>query len=115
MINGDEAHSLDVMFMVESLRTQHHLKEKPFYALFMEFLKYKDTFESDGVPCSKTIKNHLQAKMVGITLTFEYRNKITGRTKKCTNMDKIPRKKFGRNQWQLIYTIARVRAGSVFY
>ena len=42
--------------------------------------------------------------MVGITLTFEYRNKLTGRSKKFTNLDSIPKKKFDRNKWQLIYT-----------
>ena len=108
MLEGDDASSLDVMFLVESLRTRHHLKERPFYSLFKEFLHYKDTLEKDGVPCSKTVKNRLQKKMVGVTLTFEYRNKQTGRTKKFKDMEYIPRKKFDRREWQLIYTVAKV-------
>ena len=115
LINGEGATSLDIMFLIESLRTQHHLKERPFYALFKEFLNFKDTLEADGVPCSKTVKNKLQKKLVGVTLTFEFRNKETGRTRKFHGMDSIPRKKFDRNKWQLIYTVAKVRNENLQY
>ena len=99
---------MDVMFLVESLRTRHHLKGRPFYSLFKEFMKYKDTLEADGVPCSKTIMSHLKRKLVGVTITFEYRNRQTGRTKRMKNVNAIPRKKFKRDKWQLIYTVAKV-------
>ena len=99
---------MDIMFLVESLRAQHHLKERPFYSLLKEILKYKDTIETEGAPCSKTIKNRLQKKLVGVTLAFEYRNKTTGRTKKFKDFDSIPRKKFNRREWQLVYTVAKV-------
>ena len=108
LLNGDEATSMDVLFYVESLRTKHHLKEKPFYSLFQEVLKYRDTLENDGVPCSKTIRNRLQKKLVGVTLSFEYRNQETGRIKKFNNLDSIPRKKYNRKKWQLVYTVAKV-------
>ena len=108
LLDGEEATSMDIMFLVESLRTRHHLKEKPFYSLFKEFIHHKDTLEADGVPCNKTIKTHLQRKLVGVSITFEYRNRQTGRTKKMKNVDSIPRRKFKRDQWQLIYTVAKV-------
>ena len=108
MLDGENASSKDVMFLVESLRTRHHLKERPFYSLFKDFLQYKDILEKDGVPCSKTIKNQLKKKMVGVTLTFEYRNKDTGRVRKFKDTESIPRKKFERRKWQLIYTVAKV-------
>ena len=84
------------------------MKERPFYALFKEFINYKNTLETDGVPSSKTIKNKLEKKLVGVTMTFEYRNKQTGRTRKFKDMKSIPRKKFDMRKWQLIYTVARV-------
>ena len=108
MLEGDNAGSLDIMFLVESLRTRHHLKERPFYSLFKEFLHHKNTLETDGTPCSKTIRNKLQKMLVGVTLSFEYRNKESGRIKKFNDMDSIPRKKFNRRKWQLVYTVAKV-------
>ena len=114
LLEGENASSTDVMFLVESLRTHHHLKERPFYALFNEFIRYKDILEKDGVPCSKAIKNRLKKKMVGVTLTFEYRNKETGRAKTFKDMESIPRKKFDRHKWQLIYTVAKVILSGYF-
>ena len=109
MLNGENASSMDVMFLIESLRAGHHLNERPFYALFKDFVQYKDILEADGVPCNKTIKSKLQQKMVGVTFTFEYRNKESGRTKKFSGMESIPRKKFPKTKWQLIYTVAKVK------
>lgn len=102
------------MFLVESLRTGHHLKEKPFYSLFKEFIRHKDVLEADGTPCSKTIRNKLQKKMVGVTHTFQFQNKETGRIKKFSGLESIPRKKFDRRKWQLIYTVAKARTFVVY-
>ena len=108
LLEGQDASTLDVMFLVESLRTGHHLKEKPLYSLLKEVLKHKDVLEAEGTPCSKTIRNKLQKKLVGVTLTFEFQNKETGRVRKFNGFASIPRKMFGRSKWQLIYTLAKV-------
>ena len=113
MLEGGNAGSLDIMFLIESLRTRHHIKERPFYSLFEEFIRHKDTLETDGTPCSKTIKNRLNKKLVGVTLSFEYRNKETGRIKRFHDMDSIPRKKFDRRKWQLVYTVAKVMLDTI--
>ena len=104
--NGDPA-SMDVMLLVESLRTKHHLKEKPFYDLLMKIVPFMDILHADGVPSHKTIKKKMSGLMVGVTITFVYRHKETGRLEKHRDMEAIPKKKFKPSIWALVYTIAK--------
>ena len=99
---------MDVMLLVESLRTKHHLKEKPFYDLLAKIVPFLETLTTEGVPSQFTIKRKMQSMMVGVTLTFVYRNRETGRLEKRRGLDSIPRKKFKSSQWCLVYTIAKV-------
>ena len=107
---------MDVMLLVESLRTNHHLKEKPFYDLLMKIVPYLDTLKDEGVPSRFTIRRKMQTLMVGVSLTFVYRNKETGRLEKRRDVESIPRKKFKPSLWALVYTIAKVEYyASKFY
>ena len=99
---------MDVMLLVESLRTKHHLKEKPFYDLLSTIAPFLDTLKAEGVPSRFTIKRKMQSMMVGVKLTFVYRNRETGRLEKRRGLDSIPRKKFKPSLWALVYTIAKV-------
>ena len=98
---------MDVMLLVESLRTKHHLKEKPFYDLLTTIVPFLDTLKDEGVPSRFTIRRKMQSIMVGVTLTFVYRNRETGRLEKRRNAESIPRKKFKPSLWGLVYTIAK--------
>ena len=98
---------MDVMLLVESLRTKHHLKEKPFYDLLLKIVPFLDILKADGVPSHKTIKKKMHSLMVGITITFVYRHKETGRLEKHRDMESIPRKKFKPSIWALVYTVAK--------
>ena len=108
LMNGD-ASSIDIMLLVESLRTKHHLKEKPFYDLLKKIVPFLHTLQTDGVPSHKTIKRKMQSVMVGVTITFVYRHKVTGRLEKQRDMQSIPRKKYKASLWGLVYTVAKVK------
>ena len=99
---------MDVMLLVESLRTKHHLKEKPFYDLLTKIVPFLDTLKAEGVASRFTIKRKMQSIMVGVTRTFVYRNRETGRLEKHRGFDSVPRKKFKPSLWSLVYTIAKV-------
>ena len=108
LLNNGAASSIDVMLLVESLRTKHHLKEKPFYDLILKIVPFLHILQADGVPSHKTIKRKMQSVMVGVTITFVYRHRATGRLEKQRDMESIPRKKYKSSLWALVYTVAKV-------
>lgn len=103
------------MLLVESLRTKHHLKEKPFYDLLQKIAPFLHTLQTDGVPSHKTIKRKMQSVIVGVTITFVYRHKVTGRLEKQRDLQSIPRKKYKASLWALVYTVAKVKHFMYFY
>lgn len=108
-LKGQEATSMDVMLHIESLRTQYHVKGKPFYKLLGKIIEHLDTLQRDGIPSHDTVKRGLKKVLVGVTITYVFRHKTTGRVEKHTKAESIPLKRYNRRHWSQVYTVAQER------
>ena len=105
---------LDVMIAVEFARCRHFLKSKPLHKVIKIVLNNVEVLQQgEHVPGQKAVQRRLWA-FIGTTMTVVFRHRKRPDTyKTLSGLDKIPKKRFPRKEWQLVYAVAEVNAGKL--
>ena len=103
---------MDAAIDIEAARCRYFLKAKPLYAVIDVVLQHYDILREGQKPHFKTVQRHLHA-VTGTTFTVLYWDRKNDRMKKLTGLKEVPRKKFPRRKWQLVYVVAFVNVKRV--
>lgn len=98
---------MDAAISVEASRCRHFLKAKPLYSVIDVVLEHLEILKDGQKPHYKTVQRHLQS-VTGTTFTVLYWDRKNDRTKKLRGLKEIPKKKYPRQKWQLVYVVAQV-------
>ena len=106
MERGD-ATSMDVHMAIEIARCQHFLKAKPLWAVVDVVIDNLDVLSEGPRPHYKTVQRRLW-EVAAPTLTVLFWDRENDVTRKLTKIQSIPKSKFPRPRWQLVYVVIHV-------
>ena len=111
MQRGD-ATTLDVHMAIEVARCQHFLKAKPLWAVVDVVINNMDVLAEGPRPHYKTVQRRL-AQVAAPTLTVLFWDREADVTKKLSGIKSIPKSKYPRPKWQLVYVVIHVNVKRV--
>lgn len=89
-------------------RCRHFVKAKPLHKVLKILIDHMAVLEGEPIPGLKTVQRRLWP-FIGTKMTVVFRNRNRPEHyKTLSGLDKIPKKRFPRKNWQLVYAVANV-------
>ena len=106
-LQAGNATPFDVHMAIEVSRCQHFLKAKPLWAVVDVVMNNMDILAEGRRPHYKTVQRRL-SQIAAPTLTVLYWDRDNDSTKKLSGITSIPKSKYRRPRWELVYVIIQV-------